>query len=132
MPKGSLPGERRGGRQKGTPNRATAAQAAAIAASGLTPLDYMLSVLRDETAPRSERMEAAAKAAPYVHPRLAAIEYIIDDADEERFDLAELTDEERDLFATTGGETIEGAWQRLRSARPEWAAASASLPALAI
>ena len=95
---GSLPGERRGGRQKGTPNRATAAQAAAIAASGLTPLDYMLSVLRDETAPRSERMEAAAKAAPYVHPRLAAIEYIIDDADEERFDLAELTDEERDLL----------------------------------
>ena len=98
MPKGSLSGERRGGRQKGTPNRATAAQAAAIAASGLTPLDYMLSVLRDETAPRPERMEAAARAAPYVHPRLAAIEYIVDDADEEPCDLSELTDEERDLL----------------------------------
>jgi len=95
---GSLPGERRGGRRKGTPNRATAAQGAAIAASGLTPLEYMLSVLRDETAPRPERMEAAARAAPYVHPRLAAIEYIVDDADEEPFDLAELTTGERDLL----------------------------------
>jgi hypothetical protein len=51
------------------------AKAAAIAASGLTPLDYLLSVLRDETASRAERMEAASKAAPYVHPRLAAVEY---------------------------------------------------------
>ena len=75
MPKGSIPGERRGGRQQGTPNRATAATAAAIAASGLTPLDFLLSVMRDETAPRAERMEAAAKAAPYVHARLAAIEH---------------------------------------------------------
>ena len=32
MPKGSLLGERRGGRQRGTPNRATAAKAAAIGA----------------------------------------------------------------------------------------------------
>jgi hypothetical protein len=31
MPRGSLPGERRGGRQKGTPNRATAAKAIAVA-----------------------------------------------------------------------------------------------------
>jgi hypothetical protein len=75
MPRGSHPGERRGGRQRGTPNRATAAKAAAVAASGLTPLDFLLSVLRDETAPRAERMEAAARAAPYVHPRLAAIEH---------------------------------------------------------
>src|SRR5262245_15567308 len=39
-------GHKTGGRQKGTPNTATAAKAAAIEASGLTPLDYMLSVLR--------------------------------------------------------------------------------------
>jgi len=97
MPRGSLPGERRGGRQKGTPNRATAAKAAAVAASGLTPLDYMLSVLRDEAAPRSERMEAAVKAAPFVHPRLAAIEYIAPVPDEE-LDLSKLNREERAML----------------------------------
>jgi hypothetical protein len=74
MPRGSKPGERRGGRQRGTPNRATAARQAAIAASGLTPLDYLLCVMRDPQAPRAERLEAAKAAAPYVHPKLAPIE----------------------------------------------------------
>jgi hypothetical protein len=73
--RGSRPGERRGGRKPGTPNKATAAKAAAIAASGLTPLDYMLGVLRDETAEPVARMDAAARAAPYVHPKLASIEH---------------------------------------------------------
>ena len=99
MPKGSLPGERRGGRQKGTPNRATAAKAAAIAASGLTPLDYLLSVMRDETAPRAERMEAAAKAAPYIHPRLAAIEHTASTIpDEPPFDASKLSREQRAML----------------------------------
>lgn len=71
---GSKPGERRGGRQKGVPNKATAAKAAEIAASGLTPLDYMLSILRDEAADDDKRFEAAKAAAPYVHPRLATTE----------------------------------------------------------
>jgi hypothetical protein len=35
----------------------------------------MLSVLRDEGATPMERMDAAKAAAPYVHPRLAAIEH---------------------------------------------------------
>ena len=67
--RGSSPGERRGGRQKGTPNRATAAREAEIAASGMTPLDYMLSVLRDEDASIKERMWAAVAAAPYCHAK---------------------------------------------------------------
>ena len=37
-----------GGRQKGTRNKLTAQREAEIAASGLTPLDYMLRILRDE------------------------------------------------------------------------------------
>ena len=98
MPRGSLPGERRGGRQRGTPNRATAAKAAEIAASGMTPLDYMISVMRDETATRPERLEAAAKAAPYVHPRLSAIEYTAPAEPEEDVDLSELNAEERGLL----------------------------------
>ena len=98
MPRGSLPGERRGGRQKGTPNRATAAKADEIAASGMTPLDYMISVMRDESATRAERMEAAAKAAPYVHPRLSAIEYTGPVEPEEDVDLSELDKEDRDAL----------------------------------
>ncbi len=74
MPSGSQPGERRGGRQKGTPNRATAARQAEIAASGETPLDYMLRVMRDETADPSRRDDMARAVAPYVHPKLAAVE----------------------------------------------------------
>jgi hypothetical protein len=96
MARGSLPGERRGGRQRGTPNRATAAKAAEIAASGMTPLDYMISVMRDEAASRPERLEAAAKAAPYVHPRLSSIEYIAPAEPEEDVDLSELDPEERE------------------------------------
>lgn len=68
-------GVKTGGRTKGTPNKATAAKAAEVAASGLTPLDYMLTVLRDEANPPDVRLDAASKAAPYVHPKLAAIEH---------------------------------------------------------
>jgi len=73
MARGSQPGERRGGRRKGTPNRASVAREKEIAASGLTPLQYLTSVYRDEKAPRDMRIDAAAKAAPFVHPKLASI-----------------------------------------------------------
>ncbi len=63
-----------GGRQKGTPNKATAAKQAAIAASGLTPLDFMLNVLRDEKQDYEKRMDAAKSAAPYVHPKRAPVD----------------------------------------------------------
>lgn len=72
--RGSKPGERRGGRKPGTPNRATQEQRDEIMASGLTPLDYMLSILRDGEADPDKRFEAAKAAAPYVHPRLASTE----------------------------------------------------------
>lgn len=70
-PKG-LP--RTGGRQKGTPNKVTLERESVIAASGLTPLDYMLSVLRAEETSPEDRKWAAQSAAPYVHPRLSSIE----------------------------------------------------------
>jgi hypothetical protein len=73
--RGSKPGEHRGGRTKGTPNRATAAKAAEIAASGQTPLDYMIQVMRDPTVDAGRRDEMARAAAPYVHPKLAATEH---------------------------------------------------------
>lgn len=67
-------GRKTGGRQKGVRNHRTEAQAAAIEASGLTPLEYMLSVLRDSGQDYEVRLEAAKSAAPYVHPRLANVE----------------------------------------------------------
>lgn len=73
MPRG---GARAGaGRRAGSPNKASAAKAAAVEASGLTPLDYMLEVMRDEDEPADVRLDAAKSAAPYVHPKLASVEH---------------------------------------------------------
>ena len=47
----------------------------AAAEAGIMPLEFMLTVLRDDTAPRDERMDAAKAAAPYVHARLASVEH---------------------------------------------------------
>jgi hypothetical protein len=71
-------GEKTGGRKRGTPNKATSAaakKAEKIAASGETPLEYLLSVMRDEKEDRPVRMDAAKAAAPYIHPKLANIEH---------------------------------------------------------
>lgn len=68
-------GKREGsGRKPGVPNKLTAERRAEIQASGLTPLEYMLNVLRDDTLPFERRDWAAEKSAPYVHARLASTE----------------------------------------------------------
>lgn len=74
---GSKPGERRGGRQKGTPNKATAAKAAEIAQTGETPLDYMLRIMRDPTVENLRRDDMAKAVASYVHPKLAAVDQTV-------------------------------------------------------
>ena len=68
----SAGGKRQGaGRRKGSPNRTTAERIAEVAASGLTPLDHMLQVLRDPLQSAARRDWAAEKAAPYCHAKLA-------------------------------------------------------------
>lgn len=67
-------GRKTGGRQKGTRNRATAEARAAAAATGALPLDYMLSVMRDPAAEHRRRDAMAMAAAPYLHPKLSAID----------------------------------------------------------
>lgn len=68
-------GKRAGaGRPKGSPNKASIARQAEITASGLTPLDWMLTVLRDTSQPFERRDDMAKAAAPYVHPRLSSIQ----------------------------------------------------------
>jgi hypothetical protein len=72
MPNG---GKRPGaGRKRGVPNKATLTRQNEIAATGITPLDYMISVLRDEGLPLDTRFDAAKAAAPFVHPKLSSIE----------------------------------------------------------
>jgi hypothetical protein len=68
-------GVKTGGRKKGTPNKASAAKAAAVAASGLTPMEFMLQTMRDPGQPLDIRLDAAKSAAPYVHPKLSAVEH---------------------------------------------------------
>jgi hypothetical protein len=70
---GSKPGERRGGRQQGTRNRASAAREAVIAASGLTPLQFLIAQMRDQALDLATRIDCAKSAAPYVHPRLSSV-----------------------------------------------------------
>jgi hypothetical protein len=61
------------GKPKGAISKLDKAQRAK-ALDGLTPLEYMLSILRDETKDEAVRMAAAKDAAPYVHARLASLD----------------------------------------------------------
>lgn len=75
--KGSAPGERRGGRKRGTPNKALGKRKAKdveIATSGLMPLEYMLQVLRSDDEDPARRAWAAKEAAPYLHAKLSQVE----------------------------------------------------------
>lgn len=66
-------GKRSGaGRKQGSVTRKTREVAARVMASGLTPLDYLLQVMRDPEASPPERLDAAKAAAPYCHPRLSS------------------------------------------------------------
>ena len=67
-------GKKTGGRTKGVPNKATAAKLAEVAASGLTPMDFLLKVMRDKKEQFDRRIDAAKSVAPYVHPKIASID----------------------------------------------------------
>jgi hypothetical protein len=76
------------GRKAGEPNKRTAEIQRAVEASGVTPLDFMLSIMRDDTtnpddepaqaiARKAMRFEAAKAAAPYVHAKLSSVDATI-------------------------------------------------------
>jgi hypothetical protein len=73
MPQGSKPGERRGGRQRGTPNKKTALRNAAINAAAadpnLSPLGFLLGLMRDVSLPIELRVDMAAAAMPLFHAK---------------------------------------------------------------
>ena len=89
---GSKPGERRGGRQKGTPNQKTVARekaqarASAQIAEALGPdafegdaHAFLVMLYKDPRQPDSVRIDAAKAALPYEKPRLASVGVAVDD-----------------------------------------------------
>ena len=83
--KGSPPGVRLGGRQKGTPNKRTLGLRLGLVAAGAPvglaekptrqqPLDFLLDVMADESQPIATRVDAAKAAAPYVHFRKGMVD----------------------------------------------------------
>lgn len=63
------------GRPKGGANKINDEARTKALATGISPLDYLLGVLRDDTKEQAVRIDAAKAAAPYVHARLQAIEH---------------------------------------------------------
>ena len=63
-------GIKTGGRKKGSLNKKTILRAQTAENQGLSPLEFLLSVVRDETKDIAVRLDAAKCAAPYVHARL--------------------------------------------------------------
>lgn len=88
------------GRKKGVPNKKTAELQQAVEQSGLTPLQYLLRVMRDEASEPKERQACAVAAAPYVHAKLSSIEMSADMRIIKRAE--ELTDDELAHLATVG------------------------------
>lgn len=62
------------GRKVGSTTTKTREIADKALESGLTPLEYMLEVMRDTRLDEGRRLDAAKSAAPYVHPRLSNID----------------------------------------------------------
>ena len=61
------------GRPKGAASRKDAEARAKALESGITPLEYLLSIMRDEGLPRNERIDCAKAAAPYVHAKYTTV-----------------------------------------------------------
>jgi len=62
------------GRKKGVPNKKTVEMQEKVARGGISPLDYMLDVMRDPAAEKPRRDDMARAAAPYVHPKLGQVD----------------------------------------------------------
>lgn len=68
---GARPGA---GRKAGVATKKTREIADAAIKGGITPLEFMLERMRDESAAMPDRQAMAVSAAPYIHPRLSTIE----------------------------------------------------------
>lgn len=71
MAGGARPGA---GRPRGAINLLSAEARREAMATGLTPLQFMLGVMRDPEVVLERRLDAARAAAPFIHPRLQSVE----------------------------------------------------------
>ena len=74
MPRGANPGERRGGRKIGTPNKRTQAVADTLAELGCNPIKGMAKIAMDESQPMQLRATMYRELAQYVAPKRKAVE----------------------------------------------------------
>lgn len=107
MPRG---GARPGAGRKPGSKTVFTKQALEKIGEGITPLEYMLSILRDENESPTNRFEAAKAAAPYVHPRLSQVDSTV----MHKHDAVDYSREE--LIAIASGARDPGAGQRGRTA----------------
>lgn len=73
---GAAPGERRGGRQKGTPNKKSLLAQERFKGRK-DPIDFLLGVMEDETQEMEYRIQCAGKLLPYKYQALKAIEHSV-------------------------------------------------------
>lgn len=83
--RGSRPGEHRGGRKPGVPNKSTQARILGFERVGAPPelatlppqeqpLTFLLTAMKDATLPITTRIDAAKAAAPYIHFRKGLVD----------------------------------------------------------
>jgi hypothetical protein len=100
-------GQREGaGRPKGALSQRNSEVAAECIAEGISPLEFMLKVMRNPRAPSEKRFEAAKMAAPYCHPRLStqSIELRKEPTVEDYF--KNMSDEDLDAYVDQAIKTI--------------------------
>lgn len=82
-------GKRKGaGRPKGAKTRITEEAIAKVGDEGITPLEYMLNIMRDSDADERRRDDMAKAAAPYIHAKKIEADINVNDAHEERLAMA--------------------------------------------
>jgi hypothetical protein len=74
MPRGAKLGERRGGRQKGTPNKRTIAVAEKLEALGCDPIQQMGQIAIDERVEVNVRVQVLKELCQYIAPKRKAVE----------------------------------------------------------
>jgi hypothetical protein len=80
--------------------------------SAITPLDYLLGIIRDKDQDGRSRLDAAKAAAPYCHARLSAIELsgpngsAVQVQATQKLDISDLDDEELDILERALRKTI--------------------------
>lgn len=74
MPKGSQPGERRGGRAPGTPNKRTLELIERLAELDCDPLQALVTIANAPATDTALRARIFADLLPYLYPRRKAVE----------------------------------------------------------